>query len=310
MYYKSSEQMQVLDFNTGRTAILAALSQINLNKVYIPYYNCEVVYQTLIWHKIPVERYFLDEELQPRLEAIGEQDWLVYVNYFGIIPEEKLSAILNKYQRVIFDNTQCFYQKPILADDCFNIYSCRKFFGVSDGAYLIWNHRQIEFPEYPQDISWKRAAYLLKSVETGTNGAYRDNIQSEEEIGTEILRMSPLTKSILHAIDYEEIRQKRVRNLQILQDLIGTYNEINLPIKKEALMIYPLYIKNSRLREQFVEHHIYVPQWWNYLLDILPEHVIETDYCRWLYPLPIDQRYSEDDMIFLAYMVQNIIKRT
>lgn len=287
---------------------MAALLQVNPGKVYIPYYNCDVVYQTLICHKISVQRYFLNEEWMPQVEEIGEKDWLIYVNYFGIIPEEKLSEIQRRYHRVIFDNTQCFYQKPVLADNCFNVYSCRKFFGVSDGAYLVWNHSQMNFPEYPRDVSWHRAVYLLKSIETGTNGAYKESIQNEEEIGTKILRMSVLTKTMLQSIDYEEVRQKRTQNFQTLHNLLKDNNEINLPLREDGLMIYPLYIKNSELRKKLVQNRIYVPQWWKYLLTFLPEHTLEADYSKWLYPLPIDQRYSEDDMIQLARMIQNIVK--
>lgn len=38
---------------------------------------------------------------------------------------------------IILDNTQSFFQKPISGID--TIYSCRKYFGVPDGAYLSTN---------------------------------------------------------------------------------------------------------------------------------------------------------------------------
>ena len=44
-------------------------------------------------------------------------------------------------------------------------------------------------------------------------------------------------------------------------------------------------------------------QWWKYLLDILPSDSVEADYSRYLLPLPIDQRYTPDDMRTLAALV-------
>ena len=59
---------------------------------------------------------------------------IVVVNFYGVF------FPINDYcwiptRSLIIDNTQAFYEPP--RKGAYNVYSCRKFFGVSDGAYLI-----------------------------------------------------------------------------------------------------------------------------------------------------------------------------
>ena len=44
-------------------------------------------------------------------------------------------------------------------------------------------------------------------------------------------------------------------------------------------------------------------QWWKYLLDVLPADSVESRLSRYLLPLPLDQRYTPDDMRELAALV-------
>lgn len=41
--------------------------------------------------------------------------------------------------------------------DSYNVYSCRKFVGVPDGAYLV--HTGLTDGIYPADTSWQHAAF-------------------------------------------------------------------------------------------------------------------------------------------------------
>ena len=57
------------------------------------------------------------------------------------------------------------------------------------------------------------------------------------------------------------------------------------------------------LRGRLIKNKVYVSQWWKYLLELLPADSVEADYSRYLLPLPIDQRYTPDDMRALAALV-------
>ena len=74
----------VLRLNCGRNAIVAALRDAGAKKVYLPYYNCNTVYDAVTRAGFAVERYPLDAHRLPVCPALGDGEWLLYVNYFGI----------------------------------------------------------------------------------------------------------------------------------------------------------------------------------------------------------------------------------
>ncbi len=296
--------MQVARFNCGRNAIAAALLAVDPRKVYIPYYVCEVVRQTLGRYGIPYAFYFINEELEPAGIELSEDEWLLYANYFGTQPESRIRRIAGQYKRVIFDNTQAFYAEPVLEDQCFNVYSPRKFFGVIDGGYLVWNGTEEVGTDYPADISWDRGAFLLKGTELGTNAAYQENLDSMESFSEGIRMMSPLTEKMLRAVDYQRAGEIRQKNYEMLIREFRDLNQLDLPMNGYAPFVYPLLIRKEGLRRQLVDHGIYVSQWWKYLLKEVPKDSLEAELSEWLLPLPVDQRYTQEDMLEMSGIVK------
>ena len=68
--------------------------------------------------------------------TLGESDWLLYVNYFGICGPN-IDRLRDRHAsgQLILDHSQAFYAAPT---ECLaTIYSPRKFFGVPDGGLLV-----------------------------------------------------------------------------------------------------------------------------------------------------------------------------
>lgn len=302
-YFDRFPEANTERFNCGRNAIVAAALSIPNVSMCIPFYNCNVVRDTLDEYHIPYRQYYLNDVLEPEIDGLAENEWLLYVNYFGVASDEKLRKIAMTYERVIFDNTQAFFAEPILDGVCFNAYSPRKFVGVCDGSYLIWSGSHIVKSDYPVDASWDRAGYLFKSIEMGTNAAYKDNLESKKPLENGIKRMSVLTKKMLKSIDYDFVIEKRIRNYRVLERKLTAINQRPFLLEGSAPFIYPFYFENNEVRKRLVNNRIYVPQWWKYLLDEVWEGSIEAKMCQWLFPLPIDQRYSETDMEEMADIV-------
>lgn len=300
--FEENDGTKVLRLNCGRNAIVVAAKGTHAKKIYIPYYNCDVVREALDLNGIPYEYYLLKDDLYPDVSILNEDEWLLYVNYFGNATDGMIDSIAKKYHRVIFDNTQAFFAKPVLYGNCFNVYSPRKFIGVADGAYLVWKN-EIEIEDvFPQDVSWDRAAFLFKSIELGTNAAYKDNLNSKQNLGKEIKRMSVLTQKMLASADYERIVKIRRSNLSVVKGKLDSINQFQFKIDGD-LMIYPLLIKNDLLRSELLHKKIYVSQWWKYLIGMVPDDSIEYCFSRWLLPIPIDQRYSEADMLQMTEII-------
>lgn len=289
--------------NNGRMALVASFIDSKVNKVYLPYYNCYVVKDAFENIGSNIEFYYLDNDLLPKIESIEEDAILVYVNYFGITSKETIDRVINKYKRVIFDNTQAFFSEPIIDSNIYNVYSCRKFFGVSDGSYLI--HKGGIKESYPKDYSYQRSEYLFKSLELGTNASYLDNLKSEESLSSnEILEMSKSTDLILNSIDYSISKEARKDNFNTLVEELNSVNELKIDKTNNSPFVYPLLVKNDELRSRLVKEKIYVSQWWKYLLDIVNKDSLEYIYSKYLLPLPIDQRYNEEDMKHIANIVK------
>ena len=188
----------VLRLNCGRNAIVAALRDAGAKKVYLPYYNCNTVYDAVTRAGFAVERYPLDARRLPVCPALGDGEWLLYVNYFGIASDDLLAEVKRRWPRVIFDNTQAFFSAPRMDADSYNVYSCRKFVGVPDGAYLV--HTGLTDGIYPADTSWQHAAFLFRCIDESVNSAYGDSLDNESRFDGEIRGMSPSTRRILASV--------------------------------------------------------------------------------------------------------------
>lgn len=300
-YYTSNQCVKVAGYNNARAAVYIALRNAMPQKIYLPHYNCQMCIQPIQDLGIESAFYQLNDELLPDIGALKNGEMLWWVNYFGNAPESLIDHLAEKYgDKLIIDNAQAFFCKP--RSRCYNIYSCRKFFGVSDGAYLIKDDF-CDFP-LPQDTSFQRADFLLKSIELGTNGAYSESLENEESMDHTYCKMSLLTRRILRSIDYTDIQQRRTANFNILDSKLNAYNNLSLSRDSETYMVYPLLVFNDALRAYLIEHKIYVPHWWRHVPEQCGYAELETKLSRYLLALPIDQRYTAEDMLHLASVVE------
>ena len=139
-----------IHLNTGRNALELILTIKQYKKVYIPYYTCDVILEPFDKLKIDYEFYSIDQNFEPLFsyDKIKENEGFLYINYFGL-KDAFISSFLKNCKNLIIDNSQELYFLPKLGIPSF--YSCRKFFGVPDGAYL-YLEGDSEF-DFPQDCS-------------------------------------------------------------------------------------------------------------------------------------------------------------
>ena len=109
--------------------------------------------------------------------------------------------------------------------------------------------------------------------------------------------MSNLTKSIFNSIDIERAKKIRLKNFKFLHKQLSRINNLKIKLdKKDIPMIYPYLVKNGdKLRAKLIKNKIYIAQYWsainNNLLNNNEKKIIKN-----LVAIPIDQRYSLDDM--------------
>ena len=68
-------------------------------------------------------------------------------------------------------------------------------------------------------------------------------------------------------------------------------------------MVYPLLIEREELRYILKENHVFVGQWWKYLLkepDVTP---LERRLSMYMLPIQIDQRYGPVEIDYTAELI-------
>lgn len=300
------EKDKMLRVNCGRAAIHAALIQFRPKRVILPYFICPTVKSLVKEAGIPFSEYSIGEDFFPKDIQCNEDDCVVLVNYFGLVNRKELALKLAGETRVLLDNTQAFYAEPIFHPNILNVYSCRKFFGVSDGGYLIGEHLQ-QIDLQPSE-SWRDSLFLTKSLELGTNAAYILKKECEERLGTMYTQMSALTKGIMDGIDYLDVAKRRRENFKTLNGLMGRFNELQWDLEPSSVpYMYPFMIRRE-IREELLLSKIYIPILWKESACGRNSYIIENNFSRWIYHLPIDQRYTDEDMQYLANVIQEKLK--
>lgn len=292
-FYGKEYYSDLIAVNNGRCALLYILKSKKINKLYVPYYLCESVTAMCKKEGYAVEHYNIKKDFTPSFEKkLANDEALYIVNYFGQIDNEKIQLLNSQYGRIIIDNVQAFFQKPVEGVD--TVYSCRKFFGVPDGGYVSTNTLLNE--EIPQDVSMNRMKHILGRLEGKSASDYyadfKESDASYKEMG--LMKMSRLTKNLLKAIDYELVKKKREENYKYLSDKLSKYNKLSLKMIDGPYM-YPFYCENGmQIKKKLAELKIFIPTLWPNVLEI--GGTLEKDYAENILPLPVDQRYDTNDM--------------
>lgn len=282
----------LIRLNNARNALLYLLKARNIKKLYIPYFLCDSVSNMCDRYGYTYAYYHIDCSFLPVFDSPLEDDAYLYVvNFYGQLSNDILSRLKERYGNVIVDNVQAFFQRPI--DGIDTIYSCRKFFGVPDGAYLATNAVLPYLLD--TDSSKDRMVHILGRFEGTASDYYADFKKSDHACATSELRyMSALTHNLLGAIDYDTARQRRNENYAVLADALAPYNGLQLTAP-EGPYCYPFYCKNGmEIKKQLAAQKVYVATLWPNVLDM--NAPLEQDYARNILPLPCDQRYAADDM--------------
>ncbi|MDD4183145.1 MAG: hypothetical protein PHT53_04930 [Candidatus Omnitrophica bacterium] len=292
-----------LAFTTGRSCLNYILRQIKPSKLYLPYYCCDALIEPIILNHIKYEFYSIDKNLDPcgDLRLKGEE-YLIYINYFGL-KENVIQALIGRYKgRVIIDNSQAFFERGYKKLWSFN--SARKFFGVPDGAYL---YAPVPIKKIKLPAAKVECNYLINRLLGYQDKAFRQFRKNEEMLTADICGISEISKRLLANINYNSVIAKRRRNFAFLAKKIDKFNLLKLHCLKQPAavpMFYP-YLPGSEInRKIFYKNMIYMPIFWK---EVLSRRVSgfdwEKELSRKLIILPIDHRIALEDLERIAKII-------
>ena len=313
-FYSGDESrgMEIARLNSGKAALFHAFRVTACQAIWLPVYLCDCVRDFFQRKNIKIHFYHIDRNFEPIDLKFTKNEAVLLVNYYGMMSETRMRKLAAKYQHVIIDNCQAFFARPL--ENCQNVYSCRKFIGVPDGAYVIGKNAVTLQDEYPQGYSSDTALFLLQRIEYGCEGkAYQSRTVNENRVESEdIMKMSKLTRVILDGTDYQNIQKKRRENFQYADSLFRNFNCLSPDQFSDTFcvpMVYPFLAESNDLLGVLQANKHFQGHWWSYLLDENSSDSVEYWLSRYIIPITIDQRYGKEELDFLYQIVTKTLKR-
>ena len=290
--------------NHANNGLAYLIKARQIRKLYIPCWLCSSVASLCEREGCAFEYYHVGGDLLPMFDgALGEHEYLYVVNYYGQVSADKVRELKAKHNNIILDNIQAFFERPLSGID--TLYTCRKFFGVPDGAYIAADARLDE--ALPVDVSMHRMKHILGRYEFCAQDYYADYAANEKTYrGLELRGMSKLTHNLLRAVDYEAVRARREENFAFLHENLRGSNKLTVKQVPGPYM-YPYYCSDGvRVRKAMQARKIYVSMLWPGLPEEADEQ--EKDVAENILPLPVDQRYDLQDMKHIVEVLRECMK--
>lgn len=302
--YHNTELM----LSSGRNCLRYIIKERKITTLFLPYFLCESLSEVAMLENVNIVYYHIDNELLPlniNQDELNENAYLYLVNYYGLL-SDRIDDLIEKYKYVIVDNTHDFFDKNNHCADV--IYNYRKYFGVPDGACIVSNDLLYN-PTYSTGKSLDKIIEMVSRDETGEFFHYPTFIEADKHFKNEDLRyMSNFTKNYLNAIDYNMVLKKRLENYKILLEQLSKYNDLQLK-EKELSYMFPLLVDDGDdLRTYLKKNNIYAIKLWpNVLWNGANSEEIKR--VENIILLPIDQRYSADEMLYMSGVIDNYFSK-
>lgn len=323
-------------FSTCRAALEFLLNELDIkNKtVLIPGFTCHAVIQPFILNSFDVEPYGINNDFSINYDMLIEsikinQPGIVVIHdYFGfntsknVNKQEFAEALNNSGSILIEDMTQSMFSTYSHMDNCYYVGSIRKWCGIPDGGFLYPCQASLESVD---DVFLKKRIKAMTSKGSflengeGVKQEFLDEYRNSEMVLDEGKRMygiSKLSNDILKCYNFDSMKKQRTKNYRILFANINNRKEfdkvLNFDTNKEVPFYFPLLVNEKRkdLQTFLAKNDIYATIIWT-----CPEEVSAKldDTTRGLYDrilcVPCDQRYNEDDMLFISSKINEFYEK-
>lgn len=298
---------EAIALNSGRGcfAYLAELREIR--RIWIPDLMCGSVPALFRREGVEVLTYPVGTDLLPDYAQfeVSDGEWMLLADHYGQLRgEDVFRALSASCGNLVVDESQGFFRAPWEGAD--TVYTCRKWFGVADGAYLATADGARLARELPRDESRGRMGFVLGRFECPASEFYAEASENNALFAGEPAKaMSPITENLLRAIDYRKARERRDSNWDVLHAALSEANGLRLR-KPEGAFMYPFMTDGAqRIREKLIQERIYVPLLW-------PDVAGGAEgaagcVSRSVLPLPLDQRYGEREMDWMLEVLRKCL---
>ena len=279
----------------GRSCIRTIiLNEPKMKKCYLPNYSCDAVCHPFLIENMEIEFYNIDSYFTPLLiPELKDGEFFFYINYYGL-KNDVVSTLIEKYgDRLIIDNTHAFFQKRISKNWSFT--SARKYFGVPDGAFLYSPKELFLNYERFNDYFIEHNIERLKGNQEKAFSSYQ---LYEKSLDSEIKKISIFSEKMLSLVNIENVILKRKDNFSFFQTHLQSLNVLDIFIDKDTVpYCFPFLPSKAIDKSIFYENQLFIPSLWTdpqIRTEIITD--FEMNLSKNLLSLPIDERYSFDDL--------------
>ncbi len=304
--------------------------------ILLPAYTCKSVVAPFAQENWKISFYSIDTRLcidsksfLSLLYSVNPGVVLFHPYYGKKLNKKEINLLIeakNKGVMIVQDLTQSIFSEKTNVYSDITVGSIRKWAGIPDGAFLAINNGvdlEIAKPnDYysaftkPQlDAMYLRGEYFRTGKKEYKEISIRLNKYAEKLVDNQLIgfhKISNYTFEALINIDIDMIKSKRNENFKTLLNLIKS-NEQASPVFNtvdeldSAPIYFPLYVENrEKFQRLLAENNIYAPVLWKVEDNsVIVDESVEYIY-KHLLAIPIDQRYSFDDMKRIADVINEI----
>lgn len=314
------------------TLICDYLMDHQIDRILLPAYLCPTIIQTIESCGLQFDFYRVNEDLSINLDDLSQKmsDYpaTYLINYFGfhhsLDIRHFLSALQEKGVIVVEDNAQAGFADQTIGDFTFN--SLRKFCPY-DGGYLITHHEIAPYLEkyagspnrrlpIIRDYRKRLYAYLFDDADD-YEALEEDFYLAEHYYETDqVVIGDPQEREAIEHLDWSGIKQVRRKNYAYLLSLIASIPEIKpiFPDLEPEIMplgmpVYLEGVSRDEVNEELSNHQISLTIHWEDLLyNPRANHdPFSVKMAGRMLTLPIDQRFNEKHMDYLALNLKKAI---
>ncbi|MBE5756529.1 MAG: hypothetical protein E7342_01900 [Clostridiales bacterium] len=336
-FEKQYSNYQVHKFRSGRDALksVAIFYKQTHKKVLLPALCCESMVSPFLMNGYEIDFYKFNEDISIDLEdvckKITEDTVFLYQAYFGIEPisKDNLEELKRKNNKTIFLEDRTHVALNNVNDSEFMpdviVASIRKWVGLPDGG-LLFSKDKVDF-EKEVDKDGTFSSMRLKAMRKKSRYLKNKNKKLKEEY-LEILKKASLeldlsknaykiskkSEKILSKIDFLKILDKRINNINLLKKLISSLacnNKIKIIDNYTSVgnLYFPIFVENRDLiQSKLAKNGVYCPVIWPIPNEAIGVCEVSESIANNILALPIDQRYNEEDMKYIADTLESVLR--
>lgn len=319
-------------YRSGRDAMKALARIAGRKKVLLPALCCESMILPFEKNGYKVEYYKLREELcadeADVLSKLEPGCILLYIRYFGIpaFSDAFLQSVRDRGEDILLVEDRTHDILVERGDEGFvpdaMLSSLRKWAALPDGGMLRTGLGSCEavddrrFANIRLDAMKKKSAYL-ESWEPELKKEFLSELAEASDIldeSGEPALMGAAEEKLLRNIDFKKLLRRRQENALLLKELLLPLHQAGKlrflsDSPENSTLYFPIMLENRRdVQLAMAKNDIYCPVIWplpEQAEGICPVCEYVTEH---MLAIPCDQRYTADDMRFIAGTLGTILK--